>query len=204
MSNYYLFKASSGLQVAVLRGEGAPRMTGGGGGWAVEARPKRVGLTLWNGRDPYSMDVPVLFDGWADNEPQENAISILNQMQMGGDFREPPTVTITGSVPIKNARWVITGIDWGDNVIWDGNHRLRQDAVVHLTQYNPEDRLNVRNKGQVRANPKPYVVKRGDTFKKISQSQYGTPDKWRIIMNANGIRDPEKISTLIGKQIRVP
>jgi nucleoid-associated protein YgaU len=88
--------------------------------------------------------------------------------------------------------------------IWDNDHRLRQDAIVHLRQYNPEDRLNVRNRGQVRANPKPYVVKRGDTFKSISQSQYGTPDKWRLIMNANDVRDPTAIKKLVGKQIRIP
>lgn len=204
MSLRYTFKSSNGLSVTMLRGDGAPKMVGGGGGWTVEARPKRVALTLWAGRDPYQMDVPVMFDGWADDDSQENAISLLNQMQMGADFREPPTVTIVGAVPVKNARWVITGIDWGDNVIYDGDHRLRQDAVVHLTQYNPEDRLKVRNKGQLRANPKPYVVKKGDTFKSISQSQYGTPDKWRLIMAANDIRDPTSIVKHIGKQIRIP
>jgi hypothetical protein len=43
-SNYYTFKASNGTTVTVLRGDVAPKMTAGGGGWSVEARPKRVAL----------------------------------------------------------------------------------------------------------------------------------------------------------------
>lgn len=203
MSNYIIFTASNGLKVSVLRGTDPPKMTGGGGGWSVEDRPRRVGLTVWKGRSPYMMDIPVLFDGWADGKSQENAISILNQMQMGADFREPPTVQVEGAVPVKSATWTMS-IDWGDNVIWEDDHRLRQDAVVHLVQYNPEDRLKVRNKGHLKAVSAPYTVKAGDTFKSISQHSYGTPKKWREIMAANNIRDPKKIKDLVGKQIKIP
>lgn len=202
-SKYYLFKSSNGLSVAVLRGDGAPKMVGGGGGWQVEARPKRVGLTIWQGRDPYKMDVPVLFDGWSEDKSQETAISILNQMQMGSDFQEPPRVTIVGAVPVKNATWVID-IDWGDQVIYDGGQRYRQDAIVHMTQYTPEGRLNVKNKGQLKVPSQPYQVKAGDTFKSISQKRYGTPSKYKLIMAANKIRDPKKIKSLVNKTIRIP
>jgi hypothetical protein len=204
MNATYTFKASNGTSVTMLRGDGAAKMTGGGGGWSVEARPRRVGLTLWQGRDPYRMEVPILFDGWASGRSQENAISILNQMQMGANFREPPTVTIDGVVPVKNARWVIDSIEWGDDVIVSDDHRLRQDAIVRMIQYTPVETLSVRNKGQLRATPKPYIVKKGDTFKSISKAHYGTPDKWRIIMAANNIRDPQAIKRLIGKAIRIP
>jgi hypothetical protein len=111
MSNTYTFISSEGGRVTMMRGDGIPKMTGGGGGWSIEARPRRVGLTIWKGRDPYTMDVPVLFDGWMDDNSQENEISVLNQMQMGGDLKEPPTVTIEGAVPVKGIRWVISGID---------------------------------------------------------------------------------------------
>lgn len=200
---FYTFKSSDGSSVRVLRGDAAPKMTGGGGGWTVEARPRRVGLTIWNGRDPYSMDVPVLFDGWANEISQEVKISILNQMQMGHDLKPPPTVKITGAVPVKGATWIIDNIDWGDDVIYDGPTRLRQDAVVHLKQYVAETRLKVSGGGKLRARG-PYIVRAGDTFKSISQKVYHTPDRWKEIMAANNIRDPKAIKKMVGKTIRIP
>jgi nucleoid-associated protein YgaU len=192
----------------MLRGPDAPKMVGGGGGWTVEPRPRRIGLTIWGGRDPYMMDVPIMFDGWAKTDSQETKISTLNQMQMGGDLEEPPYVEIDGAVPVKGIRWVITSIDWGETVIWASlglgkDYRMRQDAIVHLTQYNPEDRLVVQGGGNLQT-PKMYRVKKNDSFKSISQKMYGTPDKWRNIMAANKIRDSKTITSLIGKEIRIP
>src|SRR4051794_11563779 len=184
MSNYYIFKSSTGSSVTVLRGDGPPKMVGGGGGWEVEARPRRVGLTIWKGRDPYTMDVPILFDGWAIGRSQEDNISAMNQMQMGSDLEEPPTVEIIGGVPVKGIKWVIT-IDWGDNVIYqsgqNGDYRLRQDAVVHMTQYVQEDRLVVQNKGKLPGAPRLYTVRQGDDLRSVSQKMYGTPSRWKEI-----------------------
>jgi nucleoid-associated protein YgaU len=89
-------------------------------------------------------------------------------------------------------------------VIWEGDHRLRQDGVVHLTQYISADMLQVKNKGILRPQSGPYTVRKGDTFKSISMDRYGTPNNWKKIMVAAGLRDPKKIITLIGKKIRIP
>jgi hypothetical protein len=203
MSNTYTFISSEGGRVTMMRGDGIPKMTGGGGGWSIEARPRRVGLTIWKGRDPYTMDVPVLFDGWMDDNSQENEISVLNQMQMGGDLKEPPTVTIEGAVPVKGIRWVISGIDWGDQVIYDDNSRYRQDAVVHLTQYNPEDRLKTFGGGNLQT-PRIHVVRKGETLRSIANQYYKDANKWKIIAAANNIRDPKSIKKMVGKSIRIP
>lgn len=207
MSMHYTFRSSRGTSVTMLRGEGAPKMTGGGGGWEITPRPRRVALTIWKGREPYQMDIPILFDGWKDSESQEQRISTLNQMQMGADLEEPPTVQVDGGIPVKGAKWVMT-IDWGDNVIWQSSprgemFRLRQDAVVHLIQFNPEDRLKVQGKGNLRS-PRRYTVRKGDDLRSISQKMYGTPTRWKEIQTANHIRDPKKISTMVGKSIRIP
>jgi hypothetical protein len=139
---YYTFRSSDGKTVKVLRGDGAPKATDGFGGWEVVNRPRRIGLTQWNGRSPYGMDVPILFD---DIDGCETEISKLFQMAVGYDYLPPPTVQIDGAVPIKGAKWVINGIDWGDDVHWNqtGNQkpfRTRQDATVHLLEYKPEVR----------------------------------------------------------------
>lgn len=209
MSMFYTFHSSRGSSVSVLRGDGDPKMVGGGSGWDVVARPRRVGLTIWKGRDPYRMDLPIMIDGWAKSDSMENDIAILNQMQMGSDLEPPPTITIVGGVPVKGIIWIMDPqIDWGDNVIWGSDSkgnmfRYRQDAVVHLCQFNPEDRLVVSGGGNLQA-PRRYVVKKGDDLRSIAQKMYGDPSKFKLIQAANNIRDPKRILRMVGQEIRIP
>ncbi len=192
MRYYYTFSASNGLTVTCFRGDGPPKMTGGGGGWEIEDRPRRIGLTLWKGRQPYQMEVPVLVDNLG--ESIEADVAALNQMQMGYDLVDPPSVRIAGAVPIKNIRWVIDGIDWGDDVIWEQRGstpaRIRQDAVVKLIQFEPEVMVTVRNTPPI---PNVYITKEGDTLKTAAQAMYGNATKWKAIAGANPThRDPNR------------
>lgn len=206
----YLFRSSEGESVLVFRGTNAAKMVGGGGGWDTVARPRRAAITQWNGRDPYAMDVPVLFDGWRDNDNVEPDIARLNQMQMGkprktGPDSPPPTVQIDGAVPIKGATWVITSIDWGDNVIWhpqgDDGYRLRQDAVVHLLQFVAEERLAISaaklSPGQL------YTTKEGDTLIDVAKKYYGDARKAKVIGRANKIRNVHK-KLKKGTHLKIP
>lgn len=198
-------KSSDGQSVTMLMGEIAPRMTAGGGGWSVIARPRRVGLTQWQGRDPYQMEIPVLFDAWSvDGDSVEEEIARLNQMQMGKDNDPPPTIIISGAIPVKNIRWVITTIDWGANVIWNVGQsgkpvRERQDAVIHVMQYVKEDRLVTLNKTPA---PRTHRYKKGETLRQIAQKWYKDANKWKKIAEANNIRDPSNIKD--GIQLRIP
>lgn len=202
----YTFRSSNGLVVTMLRGEDAPKMTGGGGGWIIEPRPRRVGMTVWEGREPYKMEVPVLFDGFADDRSVESSIAKLNQMQMGRDLIQPPTVTIEGSVPVKGIKWVIENIEWGDNVYWDGEIRTRQDAVVALIQYVPETRVKINRDPRTRATV--YTVKKGDTLRIIAKrpTVYGDAEKWKLIATANNLRIPgnKKLDGMNIKTLRIP
>jgi len=193
----YLFSSSKGSSVRMLRGDGPPTIMGGSGGWSVVSRPRRIGLTQWTGRDPYRMDVPILFDGWANKVSCEVGISILNQMAMGYSYDPPPTVTIDGAIPVKHATWVIESIEWGTDVIWDAspngiNSRLRQDAVVHLLQYQAEERLNIT---MPKSLPSTYTTHgKNTTMRQVSKAVYGNGSRWKDIMKANPkIRDPNKI-----------
>lgn len=205
-SNSYKFVSSKGTSVICLRGSNAPKQTGGGGGWEVEARPRRVGLTLWKGREPYRMDVPVLFDGWAADRSIEVAISTLNQMQMGKDLQEPASVTIEGLVPVKGIKWVIESIEWGDEVIWGDPGRLRQDAVVRLLQYNPEVMFQITKT----STPKPKTVKTkaGDTLRKVAARPdvYRDESKWQIIAKAQKppLRKMGSEKLAAGIELRIP
>ena len=199
--HFVIFKSSLGAQVKVLRDAAAPKMTAGGGGWSVISRPRRTSLTQWAGRDPYRMDVPILFDGFKDSKSVEADIARLNGMSIGHDYDPPPTLSIEGAVPVKDAVWVIDAIDWGDEVYWEssGEHyfRTRQDAVVHLLQYQAEERLNIT---MPKTLPGQYIVPRdGMTLKEAVKAYYGNTKKYKAVLSVNKgndadhVRDPNNL-----------
>jgi LysM repeat protein len=200
--NYYVIRSSSGVSVTVLRGMDAPTITGGGGRWTVVPRPRRRSEIQWDGDDPYTMDVSIMFDGWIDDRNVERDIQRVNQMMHSqGQWLPPVTVRIAGALPVKGGVWVITGIDYGTTVLWDADKhgrgfRYRQDAVLHLLQYLPETVLQFNRKPGTTT---PYRVSVGDTIASIAA-------KWRVtpamVTKKNNIRDPKKIK--VGQRLLIP
>lgn len=205
---YRLKRLDNNNSVIVKRDAGPPTIISGGGRWTIVNRPRRGSFTTWEGDDPYRMDVPILIDGWP-RRSVEDDIAIIQQMRHGrlgekNKYSPPPKIKIDGALPVKDAdAWVLeTDTDWGDNVIWhpDG-YRLRQDCVIHLLQFQAVKNVAIKPP----ATSHTYTVKKGDTLKSISRSQYGTPLFWSTIKNANNIRDIKKlpktlkIPTIIGK-----
>jgi|SRR5215831_3560305 len=200
-------------------------MTGGYGGWTVVSRQRRTGLTMWQGKDPLRLSIPILFDGYANNIGVEMDISRLSRMALPvneGLTAEPPLVTIEGkALPRPGPKfWVVENLQWGTNVIYDFDDtgkmsRLRQDCVVNLMQYVAGDRasfggLSPTKAGGSKAKPgskgfqKPRTVKAGDSLSKIANSVYKNPgpNDWKLIAKANGIRDPRHISP--GQKLKIP
>jgi LysM repeat protein len=207
ISQYYMFRSSAGKSVVVRRGMGAPVITGGGGRWKTINRPRRTSIVQWDGDDPYTIDVPVLFDGWANNDSIEEEIAILNQMKMADkaeNLTPPPTVFVDGALPVKGARWVIADITWdADNVIWhvvgDKDFRYRQSATVHLLQYVPTDTLVFK---KVSVGSTIHTVKSGETLRSIAKKHTGNANDAKAIAKANGIRDHKTIKT--GQNLKIP
>lgn len=206
ISQFYQFRSSLGTSVIVRRGDGAPTQTGGGARWKTVTRPRRVSLVQWDGLDPYTMDVPVLFDGWSDENDVEADIAILNQMHSANnvaDLTPPPTVYIEGAVPIKGAKWIVSDISWGQVVIYhaigDKGFRYRQDAIVHLMQFIASDPLIFRKPS---SSSILHIVKKGETLKTIAKDHTGDANNAKDIQKANGIRDPKSVKP--GDTVKVP
>lgn len=205
--HYYTFTADNGLVVKVLRGASPPTLSAGGARWEIANSPRRVSFVQWQGRDPFVLDVPVLFDGFADYDSVEDDCRKLTQMQLCKEFSEPPTITIDGALPISDRRWVVQGISWGDNVYWaktDSGQpfRLRQDATVNFLEYNPERRVQVLATNTL---PSSYVVskKAGMTLKQVAKDVWGSARRWREIKKANPkIRDPNHVK--YKTRLRIP
>lgn len=59
--------------------------------------------------------------------------------------------------------------------------------------------------GGGKAGPWTHKVKASDTLVSISVKYYGTPDHWRLVAKANGIRDPKRKQSLkVGRKLKVP
>jgi hypothetical protein len=205
------------LHLVAWLGQEPPTVTGGYGGWEKIARPRRLAITRWSGREPYQMSVPIVIDGFAENESIEVEISRLERMALphpnpGG---EPPLIKINGPVPHDDLIWVIDSILWASS--WrrrrDG-HRIRQEATVNLIDYVAEDVLGKKNaaarareravRGEAKnvAGYRTYVVKKGDTLPRIAAKQLGDANRWREIARINNIRDPYHLK--VGTRLKIP
>jgi len=204
-SQYYSFNPTDGGDSCIVRrGDGIPTITGGGARWKITPRPKRTSITLYDGIDPYTMDVPVLFDGFIDGLGIEFLIAQMNQWRFSKQaLVEPVKVRITGAVPVKGAIWIINDITWGTNVYWrnrgEKSDRLRQDAVIHLTQY--IDEVALKGIKQFDITDKVVTVKKGQTIHQMSGGKSKTK---KAIQKKNGIRDPKTIGKKPGQKVKVP
>jgi hypothetical protein len=212
------FTADGVGAVTALLGDTPADIPSGYGGWVVVSRQRKIGLTVWQGKDPLRMAVSILFDGFIDGTSQEIPISRLSRMALppaGGG--EPPVVKVSGlGVPKPGpTEWVIESLAWGTNVIWENAAngvlaRLRQDCVVSLLQYVDDDRVAFKGlqpasspTGKSKSGwPKTYTAKAGDTLNTIAKHFYGDASKWKKIGDANGIRDPRSVKK--NQKLRIP
>lgn len=155
------FDADNGLAfVCWLNDEGA-KPTAGYGGWTVIQRPHRLSITQWDGRDPLQMEIALLFDGYADNDPIENECQILEKMAFHDEDKHdpPPIITIDGDfVPHTGLKYVINGITWGTAIrrMRDGK-RVRQEATVTIIRHNAADKLQLKAAAKARKKHKKKV-----------------------------------------------
>ena len=115
--------------------------------------------------------------------------------------------------PRTQGQWNITSLDYesierqsGSNIITRANVNIEfTEAIGFNTKTNVASLVagsaSLVASTTSTSNPKTYVIKKGDTLSAISIKFYYTPNKWRIIADANKL-DPKNLK--IGKTIRIP
>jgi nucleoid-associated protein YgaU len=190
-------KTSAGTTLSVLLGEASPVLLEGTTNWETVDRPKRTAITRYAGRSPFKQDISVLFDGYQSDESQESRIAKLERMA-----GQAHTIKLSGVALRRDLQWVITDVDWdSQNTIWirtsKGAVRTRQAAIIHLLEYVKDTIVKTPARPTISSKKDPakkVVLPKGMTLKQIAKIEYGDPDKWRVIVDANpilwGVDDP--------------
>jgi LysM repeat protein len=203
-------------------GDGSPIITDGYGGWQVTARPKEVGLTEWIGRNPMQIELPFMIDNWMDDDDDdpgvqtESEIRKLEKMCGLGGHQMPPIVTINGHGVIPHDddsapgyhNWVVENIQWDRSMEFRSGYsgrRIRAGGTITLRQYIVASDVLARLGPKSRARPAiVYYVKKDDTLSKIAAKFYKNANKWKIIADANNLRDSRSKKLHVHKRLIIP
>jgi hypothetical protein len=191
------------LAITVRLGEDSPRLTGGLGGWTTVGRPRDVGMTVWEGVEPYQLALSLMFDGYAAQRSQERALRALSRVARGDRESSPGVLHIDG-IPLPADDWVIESIEFGDAITRDGGDRLRQPLSLTLREYVPPQYLR-RRKSPSSSSSKTVVVRsiKGDTPAKIAKRR--KVKSWTVIRDLNRkLVKKANQSLKPGTKIRVP
>jgi hypothetical protein len=203
-------------------GDGPAIVTEGYAGWQVVQRPKEVGLTVWQGRNPMAIEIPFSLDflGLWDHRFSENLgvecenqVTNLEQLCGVGGHSQPSVCFVDGGGLIPHDYTIYKGHQWViEQLTWDkaqevrskaSLRRLRCGGVITIRQFMTPSEILQRIGPKDRASkPRNYVVKRGDNLEKIAAKFYGDANKWKRIATANKLRDPRSLK--IGAKIKIP
>jgi LysM repeat protein len=191
-----------------------PVVTGGYGGWSRVTRPRRQGLTVFDGRESFTMTVPLIFDQFRSGTSLETKLTALERMAMPpGDYRDPPVVRISGkTVPHSDLQWVIQDIEWRGVERNPAGERIRQYVTVTLFRYVAVDTVQLTSAGAAArgglgagvTGTRLYTVKENETLQGIAKRELKNAARWKEIANLNDIRDPKNLKKFWHKQIRIP
>lgn len=178
--------SNAGDRVSFEIDDGEAVLTQGFGGWETVSRPERVALTRYVGNDPIGQDVPILLDGYADDENVEPILDRLLRQSRAGD--RPPTIwRLSGPVFYPEKRWVVAGIQFGETLrtpvevpgtgrFYESAIVTRQRAVISFLEYVPPDQIRVKKiRRRFRPNgKKSSVLAEGRSIRQIAVAYYGT------------------------------
>jgi hypothetical protein len=193
------------LDVTALLGADPVAITAGFGGWEVTARPRQVGMTTWQGVEPFQMSLPLMFDGWSSGVSQETALGLLLTVARGDKDSEPGVLHLSGIPLPAHHGWVIEGIDYGDVIVDPASGaRLRQALTLTLREYVEPKFLRLKKGARQKARRKTRVItaKKGDTPAKIARAQ---KCKWTDLRELNPKIVKKANQTLkAGTKLRAP
>lgn len=207
-----------GPGVTLLMGEDPPRPTVEHI-WTVHGRPRRKGVTEYEGRQPGGLVVSACLS-YADVDRSIETLLIQMEYRLSNPVpprNEPPVLQVNGpGIPplVAMTPYVLERIDYnGEELRLEAGPRSMAFFSLVFLEYVPSSatisgagttsvaKSAVIEKSAVSAVGR-YTVKSGDTLETIAARQLGSPTRWHEIANLNGIRDPRNVSP--GDVVKLP
>lgn len=168
----------------------------------VQSRPGRKPLSLLDGGNLAGIDLVFQLAHFDHQLPVEAMITRLRQIAASGQ-----RVTVLGLSPQERGPWRIDDLAITGTLRRQGTNELtRADVTLSLVEAsdaNPKvGPVSGGHGGNGGKRPKFYVIRKGDTLRKIANRFYGDPGVWRQIAKANGIKNPDKLK--VGRKIKLP
>jgi hypothetical protein len=148
MPEYDYFISGGGHEAKGLKPNNPVLPKVGYGGHPIGARPKRKSLTVYQGRQPFTLEVPMTL--WRDGDSVEGDREALDNMATTEAellTQQPPVVRIKASYPLpippvlgtqETARWWIEDLTWGEEFRRppsEGGYLTYKEVTVTLLEW---------------------------------------------------------------------
>jgi hypothetical protein len=194
------------LNIVGPLGPEAPHISGGFGGYEIVSRPRQVGMTIWNGTEPYQLTFSMFLEGFKEGKSVEEDIGAVMRCAHGTDG-EPGTVQVFGIPRLPATDWVIEGLDFDqDTTIRNMRmERIRQKMTWTLREEVNPVYLPLRAEALMGKKPAYTTVKvrHNDTPAKLAKKY--KLSSWFILRQLNpGVITKAEQKLKDGSKIRVP
>lgn len=193
-------------EINCLLGEAPPVLSGGYGGMETVRRPGRPGMTLWRGRDPFTLKVELVFDDFKDNQSVEGKCNKIHRWATSSaPFSGPRGVKpISPAIDVPDVIWQIKDIEWGEAIRAPQlQYRTRQLLAVTFQEFVPPQVVGERRDHKIGESKYRMVTARaGDTYSKIAQRELHNWHRWKEIAKLNNDRTNHVLKA--GRRVRVP
>lgn len=221
MGQFYIQSSEDSTLFASFFGDGAAIITEGYAGWNVIERPRDIGIVEWQGRNPMAIEIPFHLNYYyeeVEDNPGIQCEAMVRNLEVlcgVGGHQRPPVCRISGNSLIPHDEdaaglgvhwWVIEQVSWERDQEVRSNvsgRRLMCGGTIVIRQFLEARDIMQRISPTARAQkPKHYRVQRGDNLSKIAAKMYGNANKWKVIADANNLRDRRRI--YVGQLLRIP
>jgi hypothetical protein len=187
-------------------GPEVPQISGGFGGYEIVPRPRQVGMTIWNGTEPYQLTFSMFLEGFKLGKTVEEDIAAVMRCAHGTDG-EPGTVQVFGIPRLPANDWVIEGLDFDqDTTIRNSRmERIRQKLSWTLREEVDPVYLPLRAEALMGKKPAYTTVKvrRNDTPAGLAKKY--KLKSWTVLRDLNqGVITKSGQKLKEGMKIRVP
>lgn len=159
----------------------------------------------WTSGSPMQLIVELFFDVYEEQGDGRDVRKFTDKIEdlahVNPDKHRPPILLFCWGKRLQ-FKCLLKSLSQRFTMFLDDGTPVRAVLNCVFTEFTPpEEQL----KGNPRHSPdhtKRRVVKQGDTLSWIAGKEYGNPNEWRIIADANGIDDPMNLTP--GQELLIP